>query len=321
MAGRVVVVGSYVQDHAWVVDRFPAPGETRRALGFSSGPGGKGFNQAVACVRQGVATAFLGALGDDALGATAREFAQAEGLDARWQSVAPTPTAASSILVNAQGENQIAVDLAANEKLDAAFLRAHAALFEGASVVLCQLENGLAAIDAALALGREAGARCVLNPAPVHPQLTRATIDAAGILTPNETEFDLLCQRFAGPAPGAEHVAALDNASLHALCRKLSGGTVVITLGRHGGFVSHGEDRRGDDAACYRYAAENAKAIDTTGAGDAFSGGLAAAMCLFDEAPFRVAVAHANRVAALSTETIGTAPAMPTRAKVEARFA
>ena len=61
---RVVVVGSYVQDHAWVVDQFPAPGETRRALGFSSGPGGKGFNQAVACRRQGVATAFLGALGD-----------------------------------------------------------------------------------------------------------------------------------------------------------------------------------------------------------------------------------------------------------------
>jgi ribokinase len=317
--GRVVVVGSYVQDHAWVVDRFPAPGETRRALGFSSGPGGKGFNQAVACARQGVATAFLGALGDDALGATARRFAGDEGLDARWQLV-DVPTAASSILVNAQGENQIAVDLASNEKLDAGFLRAHAADFAGASVVLCQLENGLDAIDAALALGREAGARCVLNPAPVHPQLTRATLDAAGILTPNETEFDLLCQRFAAPAPGADHVAALDDASLHALCRRLSSATVVITLGRHGGFVSHGDDFRGDAAAHYRYPAESVKAIDTTGAGDAFSGGLAAALCLFADAPFEVAVKYANRVAALSTETIGTAPAMPTRAQVEARF-
>ncbi|MGH8029698.1 MAG: PfkB family carbohydrate kinase, partial [Arenimonas sp.] len=160
--GRVVVVGSYVQDHAWVVDQFPAPGETRRATSFSTGPGGKGFNQAVACVRQGVATTFLGAIGDDALGATARRFAQEEGLDAHWQSVAPTPTAASSIVINAQGENQIAVDLSSNEKLDARFLRERADVFTGSDVVLCQMENGLEAINAALALGREAGARCVL---------------------------------------------------------------------------------------------------------------------------------------------------------------
>jgi ribokinase len=322
---RVVVVGSYVQDHAWVVDRFPEPGETRRALGFSSGPGGKGFNQAIACRRQGVDTVFLGAIGDDALGATARRFATDEGLDARWQVVSPTPTAASSILVNAQGENQIAVDLAANERLDGAFLREHSAVFAGAAVVLCQLENSLAAIDAALALGRAAGARCVLNPAPVHPQLTRATIDAAGILTPNETEFDLLCERFTGNAPGSAHVATLADASLHALCRRLSAGTVVITLGRHGGFVSHGDDRRGDALECYRFAAESVQAMDTTGAGDAFSGGLAAGLCLFSnsnaaDAAFARAVRHGNQVAALSTEVLGTAPAMPTIAQVAARF-
>jgi ribokinase len=160
----------------------------------------------------------------------------------------------------------------------------------------------------------------VLNPAPVHPQLTRATLDAAGILTPNETEFDLLCARFAAPAPGAAHVAALADAELHALCRRLSRGTVVITLGRHGGFVSHGDDRRGDDADCYRFAAEAVRAVDTTGAGDAFSGGLAAALCLFADAPFARAVRYANRVAALSTEVIGTAPAMPTREQVDVRF-
>jgi ribokinase len=180
--------------------------------------------------------------------------------------------------------------------------------------------GGLAAVDAALALGREAGARCVLNPAPVHPSITRATLDAAGILTPNETEFALLCERFAPPAPAAEHVAALDDASLHALCRRLSSGTVVVTLGRHGGFVSHGDDARGDAQSHYRFVAEAVKAIDTTGAGDAFSGGLAAALCLFPEQAFEHAVRHANRVAALSTEIIGTAPAMPTKVQVEARF-
>jgi ribokinase len=95
---------------------------------------------------------------------------------------------------------------------------------------------------------------------------------------------------------------------------------VVVTLGRHGGFVSHGDDARGDARSHYRFAAETVKAIDTTGAGDAFSGGLAAALCLLPEAAFAHVVRHANRVAALSTETIGTAPAMPTRAQVDARF-
>jgi ribokinase len=99
---------------------------------------------------------------------------------------------------------------------------------------------------------------------------------------------------------------------------------VVVTLGRHGGFVSHGDDARGDTVSHYRFAVETVKAIDTTGAGDAFSGGLAAALCLLGEnapeAAFEHAVRHANRVAALSTETIGTAPAMPTRAQVDARF-
>ena len=317
---RVVVVGSYVQDHAWVVDRFPQPGETRRAEAFSTGPGGKGFNQAVACRRQGVDTVFLGAIGDDALGATARRFAADEALDARWQVCTQAPTAASSILVNAQGENQIAVALGANEDLSAAFLRDHRAAFDGAGVVLCQLENGLEAIAAALALGREAGALCVLNPAPVHPGLDRALLDAATVLTPNETEFDLLCGRLLGESPGAATVAVLPDEALHALCRRLSTGTVVITLGRHGAFVSHGNEQRGDAVAYYRIAPEAVRAIDTTGAGDAFSGGLAAALVQFTGQPFQLAARHANRVAALSTEILGTAPAMPSMAQVDARF-
>jgi len=107
MLSRVLIVGSYVQDHAWLVDNFPVPGETRRALGFSSGPGGKGFNQAIACARQGVDTVFIGAIGRDALGECAKTFAADEGLKAFWQCRDDMPTAASSIVVNAEGENMI----------------------------------------------------------------------------------------------------------------------------------------------------------------------------------------------------------------------
>ena len=75
-----IVVGSYVHDHVWLTDRFPETGETRRATGFSTGPGGKGFNQAVACQRQGGDVVFIGALGDDALAETARSYASQEQL-------------------------------------------------------------------------------------------------------------------------------------------------------------------------------------------------------------------------------------------------
>ena len=196
MHSHVVIVGSYVQDHAWQVDNFPVPGETRRALGFSSGPGGKGFNQAIACARQGVDTVFIGAIGQDALGECAKNFAAAESLRAYWQIRSDMPTAASSIVVNAHGENMIAVNLAANEFLDVDFLQAQASSFETASIVLCQLENNLDAVAFALTLGKKNGALCVLNPAPVHPELNHDLLTTVDVLTPNETEFALLCQRF-----------------------------------------------------------------------------------------------------------------------------
>ncbi len=320
MHSRVLIVGSYVQDHAWQVDNFPVPGETRRALGFSSGPGGKGFNQAIACARQGVSTVFIGAIGQDALGECAKNFATAEGLQAFWQTRSDMPTAASSIVVNAAGENMIAVNLAANEFLDQSFLQANSSLFENAGTVLCQLENNLDAIHFAMQLGKSNQALCVLNPAPVHPDLSRELLDSADVLTPNETEFALLCQRFADMEFIADQVAQTEDAVLHNCCRKLSTNTIVITLGRFGCFVSHGDNRRGDSQSFYRVAPETVKAIDTTGAGDAFSGALVAALNLFPEQGFSGAIRYASRVAAMSTETIGTAPAMPNRAQVTARF-
>lgn len=320
MQSRVLIVGSYVQDHAWLVDNFPVPGETRRALGFSSGPGGKGFNQAIACARQGVKTVFIGAIGQDALGECAKNFAAAESLEAYWQVRSDMPTAASSIVVNAQGENMIAVNLAANEFLDVDFLQTQASLFETARIVLCQLENNLDAVAFAFALGKSNDAMCVLNPAPVHPELSHDLLTAVDVLTPNETEFALLCQRFAGAGISADEVAHTGDAELHRLCRTLGAFTVVLTLGRFGCFVSHGKNLRGDEHPFYRMAPENVKAIDTTGAGDAFSGGLVAAMCLHPEGRFADAVQYAGRVAGISTETIGTAPAMPNHVQVKARF-
>jgi ribokinase len=320
IGGRVVVVGSYVQDHAWFCDAFPQRGETRIATGFNTGPGGKGFNQAVACKRQGVDTLFVGSIGDDALGDTAQRFAVGEGLGARWQVHADVPTAASSIVVDTRGENLIVVSLGANARLDPAFVRAQLAGLADVRLVLCQLENNLDAIAAAFDAASASGALCMLNPAPMHPAFDTALLEKIDILTPNETEFALLSRRCGHDDVDPETLHAFDDASLHALVRRLPVQTTVITLGAHGCFVSHALDRHGDTQPFYRIACEAVRAIDSSGAGDAFSGALAATLLTFSDEPFARAVRHANRAAALSTETVGTAPTMPTFAHISARF-
>lgn len=319
----LVVIGSYVQDHAWLTERFPDTGETRRATGFNTGPGGKGFNQAIAAHRQGVRTLFIGAVGDDHLGRNAQAFAREEGLACRWQVRGEAPTAASSIVVDAGGRNRIVVALGANEHLAPDFLAAQRDALAGARWLLLQLENNLDAVDAGLRLAADAGVVPILNPAPVHPDLDPALLDRVALITPNESEFALLLERIAGVAIDASRIAGLSDDALHAYSRKLGVATVVVTLGEHGCFVSHGADSpfAAGESGSYRIAAERVQAVDSTGAGDAFNGALAAALIRLAGRPFRDAVEHANRSAALSTETVGTAPAMPTFAQVQQRFA
>jgi ribokinase len=316
----VLVVGSYVQDQAWFVEDFPRPGETVRAHQYNTGPGGKGFNQAIACLRQGVPTAFVGALGRDPFARFAQDFAAAERMPCRWQISEDRPTATSSIVVNARAENQIAMIFGANERLAPAFVLAQEDLFAGARVLLIQLECNLEALGMALELARAYRLLRILNPAPVHAELPIALLRSVDILTPNETEFSSLLERFADVHIAPERLAASDDATLHDYARRLTDATVVVTLGSRGCFVSHGEAQRGDLQACYRLPPEKCTPIDTTGAGDAFSGALAAGLVHFAGEPFRTAAVHANRAAALSTEIVGTAPAMPTFAAVQARF-
>ena len=318
----VIIVGSYVQDHVWQTDRFPQPGETRRALGFSTGPGGKGFNQAIACVRQGGHIVFIGALGNDALAKSARHFAESENLACEFLILDDVPTAAAGILVDAKGANQIMVNLAANEHLSTEFLRKQTIHFAAARVLLVQLENNLDAVRCALELGRQHGLLCVLNPAPMHADVDADLLSLCDLITPNETEFAQLIGRTSGNVTSADDVARMDDAQLHTLCRTLGVASVVITLGAQGCFISHAsETRRGDCCDHYRIAAEQIHAIDTTGAGDSFSGALVAMLSKSPAPAFIDAVQHANRVAAMSTEKHGAALAIPRIEDVVARFA
>lgn len=322
MAGRaqVVVVGSFNVDHAWRCESLPAPGATL-AGDYASGPGGKGFNQAVAAARAGAATAFVCALGDDAGAQLARTLAAADGIDLRAaRSDAPTGTA--GIFVDAHGRNSIVIGAGANAALSADFVASQGDAIAVAAVVLAQLESPIDAVAQALRDARAARAIAILNPAPANAPTSPGLLSLADILTPNETEFAALLAMHAGIHVDADAIAGSDDARLHALARRLlPRGTMVLTLGAAGLFVSHPEAAlRGDATACYRLAAAAAAVVDTTGAGDACNGALAAALALRPQSPFHVHVGFANRYAALSTERLGAALAMPRHAEVDARF-
>ena len=306
----VVVAGSFNVDHVWRCDALPAPGATIAGR-YSTGPGGKGFNQAIATRRAGAQTTFLCALGDDAGGATARELARADGLALVAES-SREPTGTAGIYVDAHGRNSIVIGPGANAALSLGFIEGQRATLEAAKVVLTQLESPVETIESVLAIARAAGVTSILNTAPANAPSTISLLKLADVITPNETEFAALLGRHVGERIDADQVAALDGASLHALCRKLSGNTVVVTLGSVGVFVSHDEDKlRGDAQPYYRVAAESVQAVDTTGAGDAFNGALAASLAADLQAPFAQHVRFANRYAARSTENEGAALAMP----------
>ncbi|MGH8213429.1 MAG: ribokinase [Rhodanobacteraceae bacterium] len=321
-APQAIVIGSHNRDHVWRVDRFPKEGETRLGQGFSTGPGGKGFNQAVACHRQGANTLFIGAIGNDALGAVAQHDARDEALPCRWQVLDDQPTASTAVWVDDAGDNCIVVNPGANAHLAAQFVRAQHNAFANAKLLLTQLETDLDAVEAAVELAREHGLVRAFNPAPVHPQLTLTLLRAADLITPNQIEFAQLCGRFLDVDVDANTLVSMSDATLHALARRLSPqSTVVVTLGANGCFVSHDErQRRNDDASCYRIPAEHGNVVDTTGAGDCFCGALGAAMLRFDGKPFADAVRHATRAAALSTERLGAAASMPGYDQVIERF-
>lgn len=315
---EVVVVGSYVQDLAFNTAVFPSPGETRIGT-FRTGAGGKGFNQAVACHRQGVDTLFIGAVGDDIFAAGVRDFVAQEGMRAELQVCPDHPTAAASIVVNSEAQNLIVVALGANEHLSTAHIEQFADDIAGASYLVCQVENNIAATARALAIARQNNTTTVLNPAPINEGLTLELLQSADVITPNETEFVFLMEHVLDRTI-PDDFWLHDDASIHDYCCQANVATVVLTLGDKGCFVSHNpaiaDNPRYQARAYYRVPAVEVTAIDTTGAGDAFNGGMAAGMEKFPD-DFARAIEYANTVAGLSTTKPGTAPAMPSQSDVE----
>jgi len=244
---------------------LPEAGETVVGESFSLGFGGKGANQAVMCALLGAAVSFVGCVGQDVFGDMTLGNFESFGIDA--SRVARRDGAASGaapIWVDAEGENRIIVVPGANDLLDPAVVEA--AVAEVApDVVLCQLEIPEACVRAALERARECDALAVLNPAPM-TDIALETLSLASWLIPNRSELSSIARR----------LEIADEASEGALAERVAGELrvdLVVTLGDEGALVV-----RHEEGSAISVSAPEAKAIDTTGAGDAFVGAFAYAL-------------------------------------------
>jgi ribokinase len=289
----IVVVGSLNQDLVARVPRIPAPGETVLATGHAAFAGGKGANQATAAARLGARVAMVGRVGGDDFGQRLIAGLQADGIDTQFVTVDGTVGSGLALInVDESGENAITVSPGANSQVGVADVAAAGDVIAAASILLLQLEVPVAALLAAVAAAR---GTVILNPAPA-ATLPAELLSAVDILIPNETELALLSSQPA--ATGEQVVAAAGSIPID---------DVVVTMGASGAMVV----RR---SGATHVAAPPVTAVDTTGAGDAFCGALAAetARGAYLEAAVRFAV----RAAAVAVTRHGAQAAMPTRDEV-----
>ena len=295
---RIVVVGSANVDMIVRVPRLPARGETVLGDAFHTTPGGKGANQAVAARRAGADVAFVGCLGADALGDGLLRSLRDAGVDVSHVTRVPdAATGVALITVDPGGDNTIAVASGANAVLSPSHVERAAGAIAAADVLLLQLESPPDAVEAALGVAARGGTRAVLNPAPAPAQaLDRRLLGAVAALTPNRDE----AARLAGVADDDPDAAATALLALGV-------GAAVVTLGADGALVATPGGRHHLPAFAVR-------AVDSTGAGDVFSGALAVALAegrgVLDAARF------ANAAAALSVTRPGAQPSAPPRDEI-----
>jgi ribokinase len=298
---KIAVIGASNIDLVVRTLRFPVPGETVFGEDFFMVPGGKGANQAVAAAKLGAEVLFISRVGRDLFGDKIIGSLDKEGVRTDCIVRDPRrPSGVALIVVEKNGENAIVVTPGANAGLNKRDIDQNESAIISADILVLQLETPLAASEHAITLARKKRIPIILNPAPAVGKLPPGLLNKIDIITPNETEL----QKLTGGkinCPGAVRTAA-DKLLEQGV------GTVVVTMGKKGALLV-----RRDFAELIP--AKKVKAVDTTAAGDAFTGALSFALA--KGTGIRKAAAFANCVAALSVTRMGAQSSMPTMAEVK----
>ena len=308
MSNTVLVLGSFVADVAFRASRLPAWGETLMGSGFALGPGGKGSNQAVAAARAGAKVCMASKLGDDTFGQLARTTWKDVGIDDSLTRNCHTATGAAAILIDeARGENAIIVVPGACFTITAEEVDAMAEAIRSAHILLTQLEMLVEIVERGMRIARETGVTTILNPAPAPPHpLPDSMLALADFVVPNESEAAILTGLSVETVEQAERAAVA--------LQERGARNVILTLGARGALV-----RTAAGSSTIVNAFNAGPVVETTGAGDAFCGGLAAALA--EGMPLLDAVRFGCATAGISVTRHGTAPSMPKRSEIEALIA
>lgn len=303
MSLDVVILGVFMADTSHRAERLPRMGETIHGKSFALGPGGKGSNQAVAAARAGASVGFLTKLGQDAFADMALRIWTEAGVTSLAVQQAEHPTGSAFIFIDdATGDNAIIISPGAAGTITPADVEAQADRIATAKVFVTQLEQPQDAAMRGLTLARESGATTVLNPAPA-AAIPDAMLALCDFVTPNETEAEALSGVAVSDVPSAEQAArAILSRGVRRAC--------IVTLGEQGClWVDDSEVLHVPAMTC-------GPLVETTGAGDAFNGGLAAALA--EGAAPMDALRFATATAAISVTRAGTAPSMPHRPEIVA---
>ena len=293
----IVVFGSINLDLVAHVARLPRPGETITGEGFAAHPGGKGANQALAARHAGADVALIGAVGNDAFATPALRNLSQAGVDLQHVARVDAPTGVALIHVDASGQNSITVVAGANARADPAAVPD--SLLASGATLLMQLELPLEAVGALAVRAHARAVRVILNAAPMQ-SLSKSLLSAIDVLVVNEIEASSMGELL--DAPTTPELFAIE------VCRRF-GCATVVTLGAAGALAAVG-------TTLIRASAPVLRAIDTTGAGDAFTGVLAAA--LHSGTPWNRALAMSVAAGSLACTAAGAQSALPAFGAIDA---
>ena len=298
---NIVILGVFVADTAYRASRQPEIGETIIGNEFSFGPGGKGSNQAVAAALAGGNVHFISRLGKDDFANMAISLWEKSGIIPHVTQYSDSYTGAAYIFIeDTTGNNAIIVSPGAAANIDEDDINANKELIQGSRVFMTQLEQSLDAAGTALSFAKEGGAITILNPAPAQP-LEENILKLCDFVTPNEIEAEQIT---------GIPVKSINDAEIAA--EKLldkGANAAVITLGKQGALFKDNKQ------VIHQKSYEVGPVVETTGAGDAFNGGLAVALA--EEMPIAKALRFACATASISVTRKGTAPSMPKRHEID----